>query len=130
MKNFLKTLYFGDRGCEKLEMLDDKIIVQIDCISRTEPGSDQWNYYTGGDIYHGQLVFEGVIDFKFNPGLIPNDYFDSLDLVEEKDDCFLFRITGTNVTFYKPYTGSNVEIDIRCKDFYILDPQTGEKIKQ
>ena len=66
IKKFLNSIYLGDRFCEKMEIRDDKIILQINCISRLEEGTKEWNYYSQKDIQHGCLVFGGVTEYSFN----------------------------------------------------------------
>ena len=60
IKKFLDSLYLGDRFCERMEIRDDKIVFQINCISRLEEGSIEWNYYSSKDIEHGCLHFQSA----------------------------------------------------------------------
>ena len=63
IKSFLGSIYLGDRFCEKVEISCNKIVFQINCISRIEEGSVEWNYYSEKDIEHGCLVFDGVVEY-------------------------------------------------------------------
>lgn len=126
MQDFLKSLYFGDRYCEKMEIHREKVIIQINCISRIEPENNQWNYYTKDDISHGQLIFEDISFFEMNPNMLINDEFYGIDLIEENSDGYTFNFQGAHVSD----NGDYIEINaiIKCKSFYILNPVLGVKI--
>ena len=61
IKKLLSSIYLGDRYCEKIEMKDDKISFQINCISRLKEGTKEWNYYSDEDIEHGCNVSDEAI---------------------------------------------------------------------
>ncbi len=126
IKKFLDSLYFGDRFCERMEIGDNKIVFQINCISRLEEGSTEWNYYTGKDIEHGCLVFDGVVEYHTNSELEFNDEIYSVDLVGKKDGLYFFLVRGCNVSDDNISTG--IEYQIKAKQFYIFNPQQNCKI--
>lgn len=45
--DFIKTLYFGDRGLTKilLDLCENKRELHIDCISRVRDKSGEWKFY-------------------------------------------------------------------------------------
>ncbi|MBP3351086.1 MAG: hypothetical protein J6L65_01630 [Lachnospiraceae bacterium] len=45
MNDFLYSLYLGDRWCECMEIKEDRVVIQINCISRLKKGTKEWNYY-------------------------------------------------------------------------------------
>lgn len=126
MKDFLKSLYFGDRYCEKMEVHREKVIIQINCISRIEPENNEWNYYTKNDIPHGQLTFEDVSFFEMIPNMLINDEFYGIELIEENDDGYCFNFQGAHVLESGDY--KEVNAIIKCKTFYIFNPELSEKI--
>lgn len=74
--NFLKTIYLGDRACKKIlvDGWNRRFCMQVNCISRLEKGTDQWNYYNDENIVDGWLVFNELISISITPeGAIPND---------------------------------------------------------
>lgn len=89
------------------------------CISKLKEGTTEWNYYTDEDIEHGYLVFDNVIEFGVNNKLPFNDEIYDIEMIEKKDDIFLFRINGCNVS--DTAVSTEVEMWIRAKSFYVLD---------
>ena len=126
MKEFIKSLYFGDRYCEKMEVHKGKIIIQINCISRTEPGNNEWNYYTKDDISHGQLTFEDISFFEMPPNMLINDEFYGIDLIEKNAEEYHFKVQGSHILDNGDY--KEIVATIKCKNFYIFNPANGEKI--
>lgn len=51
-----------------------------------EKGSIEWNYYSGKDIEHGCLGFDGVVEYHTNSELEFNDEIYSVDIVG-KENC-------------------------------------------
>ena len=121
MKKFLESLYFGDRFYEKMEIIDDKIIFQINLISRLEEESTEWNYYSGKDIEHGCLVFEGVVEYHTNNELEFNDEIYSVDVVGKEEELYFFVVSGCNVS--DECISTDIEYQIKAKTFYIFNPQ-------
>ena len=126
MKEFLKSLYFGDRYCEKMEVHRERVVIQINCISRIEPENNEWNYYTKNDIPHGQLTFEDVSFFEMTPNMLINDEFYGIELIAENDDGYCFNFQGAHVLESGDY--KEVNAIIKCKTFYIFNPELSEKI--
>lgn len=90
-KEFIKTVYLGDRACKAI-VIDGwkrECKIQVDCISRVR--SNQWNYYIDEDLIDGYLVFEGVTNISFEPpGLIINDWITplSIDVFHEQEELY------------------------------------------
>ena len=126
VKKFLDSIYLGDRFCENIEILDGKITFQINCISRLEEGTEEWNYYSKRDIEHGILVFDEVIDFVSSTDLPLNDEIYEIQLIEKKDDIYSFVVYGCNVS--DEALSIDVELKINAKKFYIYDPNEKRNI--
>ncbi len=124
IKNILRTLYLGDRFCEKVLVNKNKISFQINCISKLKEGTKEWNYYTEEDIEHGYLVFDEVVEFGTNSELSFNDEIYNIEVVEKKEDIYLFIIYGCNVS--KSAVSTDIEMWIRAKKFYISDSEGGK----
>ena len=121
INDFLNSIYLGDRYCENIIITDQRILFQINCISRLENGTKEWNYYSDADIEHGYLVFDGVIDYCFNTDLVLNDEIYEIKVIEENDKIFSFVIYGCNVS--KDAVCKDIEILIKARKFYILNPK-------
>lgn len=93
-----------------------------------EPGNNEWNYYTKNDIEHGQLVFEDISSFEMIPNLLINDEFYGIDLIEENDGEYCFKVQGSHIEDNGEY--KDITAMIKCKTFYIFDPKNGEKIEK
>jgi len=119
IKAFLESIYLGDRYCEKIEIKDDKISVQINCISRVKKGTKEWNYYSDEDIEHGCLVFDEVVEFISNSELVINGDIE-IDVVEKKDDIYSFIVYGCNIS--DEAISTDIELQIKAKKFYIFNP--------
>jgi hypothetical protein len=119
IKKLLRSIYLGDRYCEKFEIRDDKISFQINCISRVKEGTKEWNYYSDEDIEHGCLVFDEVVEFSSSSELVINDYIE-IDVVEKKEDIYTFIVYGGNVS--DEAISTDIELQIKAKKFYIFNP--------
>lgn len=121
IKSFLDTIYLGDRYCEKVEIRDYKILFQLNCISRLEEGTKEWNYYTEKDIEHGYLVFDEVVDYCAKSKLSFNDEIYKIEVIEKKDKIYSFVVYGCNVS--KDAISTDIELLIKAKKFYIFNPK-------
>src|SRR5258708_3314646 len=77
----LKTIYLGDRACKSLliDGWNDRIVLQVDTISRIRSVTGNWEYYTDEDIVDGLIVFTNATSISFEPnGLMPNDLIHSI----------------------------------------------------
>lgn len=121
VKKFIDTIYLGDRFCERFEIKDNKIVFQINCISRLEKGTKEWNYYCEKDIKHGCIVFDEVVDYFLNSEFTFNDEIYEIEVVEKRDEVYLFAVRGCNVSD----KGISIDIELRvhAKKFYIYCPQ-------
>ena len=97
-EQFLRTIYLGDRACKAIliDSWNERVAIQVNCISRLEPGTETWNYYTGGDIESGWIVFSDVRSTSFEPpGPIPNDLINdfSVKAVANGESTYLFEFS-------------------------------------
>lgn len=92
-KEFLDTIYLGDRACVSIfiDSVKDEVKIGVDEISRVR--SDKWNYYTDEDLEGGFIVFARVKSIYFDPpGFIPNDMIGKFDVIEGDNGDFIFTI--------------------------------------
>ena len=82
IRKLLNSIYLGDRFCENVIFRENKILFQINCISRLKEGTNEWNYFSERDIEHGYLVFDEVINYNLNSELPLNDEIYKIDIVE------------------------------------------------
>jgi hypothetical protein len=126
--DFIKSLYLGDRGLNKvlIDCLDDRAAIQVDLISRLQPGTSEWNYYAGGDIPNGWIVFTGIRSFRFSPpGIIPNDYIASLDVSPcevDKDGKRYFRFDLCVPACNENGHIADVFFSVEAMDVHLEDP--------
>lgn len=88
IREFVKTIYLGDRACKKIviDAWNRRFGIQIDCISRLAKGTQSWNYYNDENIVDGWLVFEGLTSVSITPpGVIPDDLINGIE-VSDADD--------------------------------------------
>lgn len=97
-QEFLKTLYLGDRVCKRLifDGWDDRILIQVNVISRIRNDSGLWDFYSQEDIPDGIIVFSGVRSYQWNSkGCLPNDYVE-IEVSSEREtlesDLYQFKI--------------------------------------
>jgi hypothetical protein len=91
----IERIYLGDRAIKNIEIdCWEKVIrIKIDCISRIEIGTDNWNFYEKEDICDGYLVFSNVSDFEITPlGSIPDDYIVNYKFSEISGNEYVFNM--------------------------------------
>lgn len=128
IKSFLQSIYLGDRYCEKVEIRDQKILFQLNCISRLEEGTKEWNYYTEKDIEHGYLVFDEVVNYCAKSKLSFNDEIYEIEVIDKKDKIYSFMVYGCNMS--ADSISTDIEMLIKAKKFYIFDPKDGSIITE
>lgn len=128
IKKFLNSLYLGDRFCEKMEISNNKIILQINCISRLKDNNAEWKYYTDQDIEHGCIVFDEVVDYCFNSDLPFNDEIYEIQVVNKKDKVYSFVIYGCNIS--DEAVSTDIELRVYAKKIYIINPQDNSIITE
>jgi len=92
-KEFISTIYLGDRACVSvfIDAVKDEVKIGVDEISRVR--GEKWNYYTDEDLEGGFIVFVGVKSIYFDPpGFIPNDLIGNFDVIEGDNGDFIFTI--------------------------------------
>lgn len=126
-KEFLQTIYLGDRACKGvlIDSWNHQIAIQIDRISRIRSATGNWDYYADEDIVDGELVFSGAESIILDPpGLLPNDYINSIDatrLNDERHPCrYLFEIRVGYVN--KTGESQEVLIHVIATGIHLSDP--------
>jgi hypothetical protein len=124
IRELIKTIYLGDRYCKKIIIDSDqnKILIQIDNISRIRSKSGEWNFYTDEDIIDGYIVFNNVKSISFYPsGFIPNDLINIFEIKKRSDDNFNFFLSIDSVD--KNGNHTDVELNIISEGFHLEDPK-------
>ncbi len=127
---FLKTIYLGDRACKAIALdgWSKRVLVHVNVISRIRGDSGSWDFYTAEDIPDGRLVFEDVLQVRFDPsGPLPNDLINELvvlELVEQElgRPVYTFRLSVGSVDDVGGST--EVIVEIKARDLYLQDPRT------
>ena len=126
-KEFLESIYLGDRACKALliDSWNNRVAIQVDLISRLRPGSKTWDFYTEANIKDGWLVFSDVRSLRFEPaGPLPNAYINglSVQLIEVVGGkrCCLFEPSIDSVDESGNYT--EVLVRIEASRVHLEDP--------
>ncbi len=130
-KDFLRTLYLGDRACKSilLDIWNHRIAIQVDRISRIRSESGNWEFYEDEDIDNGNIVFYNVLSFRFDPpGLIPNDLINSLAVSEVFGDSQInqplyYRFHFSIDSVDEIGNHSEVIVEIIAAHIYLEDPK-------
>jgi hypothetical protein len=125
MEKFLSSIYLGDRHIKSIDIdaLRNQVRLQIDLISRTNPSTGNWDFYSEGDITNGWLVFADVKAFELiAPDGLPNSdiVFESVAHSSISSSLFDIKIHLGAVddrAFYH-----NVGLSLRAADAYLVDP--------
>ena len=125
LKTFLNTIYLGDRFCEKMEIARNKIVIQINLISRIKKEHKKQDYYFEENIEHGHLVFDDVIEYFQDSELLFNDEIYEIQVIDKKDDIYCFVICGCNIS--DKSVSTDIQMHIWAKKFYIFD-QTNNRV--
>ncbi len=99
-KDFISTIYLGDRSCKGIEIdaWAAEVSVQVDVISRVRSADGNWNFYTEEDIENGRLVFTGAKKiFLDQNGYLPNDLINSLEAIDQEDGTYCFVLSVCSV---------------------------------
>lgn len=121
LTKFLSSIYLGDRFCENVIFKENKVLLQINCISRLKEGFNEWNYFSEKDIEHGYLVFDEVTDYSSNSELPINDEVYNIEIVKKTDETYTFIVYGCNIS--DDATSTDISLQIKAKNFYIFDPR-------
>ena len=120
---FRKTIYLGDRACKSIVIdgWDERVVIQVNEISRVRSASGRWEYYNDENIVDGLLVFTDARSILFDPvGPIPNDYIDFLEVEPLPDDYYRFKLSVGSVDSSAKTTEILVSID--AKRVHLEDP--------
>ena len=119
IERLCESIYLGDRCCIGVDVCNEKIMFQIDLISRIKEGTTEWNYYNDRNIENGYIVFDRLVDYNVKNGTTINDEIE-IHYLSCDNGIYHFRVEGAE------YTGEDnsynwVTIDIACHDLYLLD---------
>jgi hypothetical protein len=131
-REFLQTLYLGDRACKSL-LIDGwnaRVVITVDCISRVDPKTGQWDYYTEKDIEDGRIVLTGVQQISLEPqGCFPNDLINDAKIIESAPGdaspanfIFTFLINHIRPGRKLP-EGCEMTITIEAAEIHLEDPR-------
>jgi hypothetical protein len=129
-QEFLKTLYLGDRVCKRLifDGWDDRVLIQVNVISRIRSDSGLWDFYSQEDIPDGLIVFSGVKSYQWNSkGCLPNDYVE-IEVSSETEtlesdlyqfNIYLGRMEKTGIV--------DTELLVEAQAIHLEDPRSPNK---
>jgi hypothetical protein len=123
---FLKTIYLGDRACKSITIdgWGNRVLIQVDEISRVRSASGQWDYYNDENIVDGLLVFTRIKSIQFDPtGPIPNDLINDLEAEPLPDGYYRFTLSISSGDGDTPAT-TEVVIAIVAKGLHLENPAT------
>ena len=129
-KEFLKTIYFGDRFCTKvnIDCTNNKFELHLNRISRIRDNNGNWNYYDKEDIENGIIVINDIESVLFDDsGLIPNDQIYAIYANEINNDKYEIIIEASNVD--DSYNSNDIVIKIIGKSIHLKNPVNGLIIK-
>lgn len=126
INRFLSSLYFGDRYCEKIDITDDKIIFQINSISRLKPETTDWGFYTDEDVEHGCLVFDEVKEYQVSSELPFNEDINDVRVESKEKGVYTFVVEGSN--FSNDLVSTDIKMIIKAKKVYIYNPNNNSII--
>jgi len=113
-KTLIKSIYLGDRACKAFvyDKARRELRIQIDCISLLRPGAETWDFYTGGDIENGWIVFRGVDELTMQPpGVVPNDFINNISIENSGDTVDRYRVEISIDSI--DGSGNTIEVRIR-----------------
>ncbi|MGE0331391.1 MAG: DUF6258 family protein [Ramlibacter sp.] len=121
IKEFLETIYIGDRGCMSIliDGWNSEVKMQVTCISRVRAST--WDFYTEEDLPNGFIVFEEVKSVSITPSeAMPNDAINEIWVeAMEPDGVCVVAISVDAVDESDSHT--EVEIRIRARSMALED---------
>ncbi len=128
IKEFINTIYLGDRWLKSIivELVNSKVKLQVNLISRIRSEDGFWNYYNDENIEDGFIVFTDVESLEMSPqGVIPNDEICDYEI----------NIINDNVSEVIFYIGSydknnnytEVKLRLVAGGIYLEDPKQPNK---
>jgi hypothetical protein len=112
IREFLRSIYLGDRACMSLlvDSWNSELKVQVTSISRLTAG--KWVAGASEELGNAFLVFEGVTSLAFDPsGYLPNDVISAIEVGDALDDR-----GRTEVTLYIDSVGEGGDrVEVRVK---------------
>jgi hypothetical protein len=129
----IKSIYLGDRACKSFvyDKTKRELRIQIDCISLLRPGKETWDFYTGGDIEDGWIVFRGIDELIIQPpGVTPNDFINDINIENSGDSVGRYHVVISIDSIDASGKTSEVTIralidDVLLKDARGLDVHIG-----
>jgi hypothetical protein len=122
---FVKTIYLGDRACKSItiEGWTNRVVIQVDEMSRVRDESGNWNFYNEENIIDGRLVFSDVRSVLFDPsGPIPNDYISRLEVEPLLGGYYQFAFSAASVD--QSSKSTEVLVTIVAKHLHLENPST------
>ena len=122
VEKLCNSIYLGDRYCEKVIINDNKIMFQINLISRLKEGSNKWEFYNDKDLENGFLVFDDVVNYNIDNGSTINDEIE-VHYINNDNGNYYFIVEGAEY-LNDANTYNWVKFEIKCRDFYLLHNNT------
>jgi hypothetical protein len=96
----IEKIYFGDSGCKSIiiDCWGGTIKIQLDCFFLLS--GKCFDYKKDKEFFDGFIVFDGVEEFSFSSGKIPNDTLNNLtccDLSSDEVEKYKFTLSIDSV---------------------------------
>lgn len=124
-KDFVSTIYLGDRFCKRIiiDGYNQEVKIQVNVISRIRNDSGNWEFEKDENIEDGLIVFSKVVAIQLDTqGYIPNDIieFISVEPATPNGEYHIFilkLVSCDNEGMYKEGT-----IRIEAEAIHLEDP--------
>ena len=131
----MATIYLGDRACKAIiiESWQNRVLVQVDCLSRIRDPSGRWNFYTDEDIEDAYIVLTGVNSVALEPpGRVPDDYFlDWRAEIAKSTPESSYRVIFDVASSGEMGPAGNVVLTVIATGMHLEDPKRpGKEIRQ
>lgn len=114
-KEFVDTIYLGDRYCKSIliDGYSEYVKIQVNMISRVRSITGKWDYYNDENIENGLIVFTEVDSIVLEPvGIIPNDLIEFVEVkaLDEEGNKYSFELSVCSCSKQGEYKYGTIKI--------------------